>query len=470
MESGSQGALLKVPDAAQGPTDDEDRVDLAKPLLLAGLLAAICLVVVLYQWNEWTPTALFVIPIIVALAIGRYSLLAAVYVATMGVLFGLTAMILGSDPTPVVVPIVLLSCIAVGLGAVAVGTRLRLPTVGTWPTPGWVHFVVVAFLIGLQAVQLLNGQSGLTAQLNGTSDSGSVVSLVVGAGSTMTLMLFLVCLAEGRHALLAAVLMAAQILVFSLGGSRGVGPLSLISIAVAASLVLPATSKWRSKKRLLACLIIGLVAGFGLFNLGAEAKDAATINAKGRIGNSFVFSPDETISKTAERLELNPPLEKAIAAQDDIAVQDALGWQNQVIAVVPRILWPEKPAIDYSQQVSVTVYGLPYGLTSTSISRVGDTLVNFGVGGIIAVGVIVGCALAASERFIRHRRGIVALALAAGLSQEVLAHESPVIIATIGAIRGILLAAVFWWLCQIASTLFSRRGSRAPIDVRASQT
>lgn len=177
-----------------------------KPLLIALLTGLACLTGLMYSWESWPPLAMVVIPGLVAVAIAKYSLLASVYVAALGILYGVTNAILGLELMPEVVPIVLLSALAVGIGAVCAGTKARALPSATWPEPGVVHFIVVAGLMLAQTAELRSGESGLASQLNRTGESGSLLSLVSGAGSTMALMLLAACLARGRNALPAALL------------------------------------------------------------------------------------------------------------------------------------------------------------------------------------------------------------------------------------------------------------------------
>ena len=140
-------------------------------------------------------------------------------------------------------------------------------------------------------------------------------------------------------------------------------------------------------------------------------------------------------------------------------MQEAVSWTFQVEALIPRFIWPDKPVIDYAQRVSVAVYG-EYGRTSSTITTIGDTLVNFKIPGMIIAAVLLGFVLSLAERRVRSSVGLASLVLAAALSYAATgSQEEPLILVVADVLRNILVAAVLWaasnavyrWTAQRAS-------------------
>jgi hypothetical protein len=78
-------------------------------------------------------------------------------------------------------------------------------------------------------------------------------------------------------------------------------------------------------------------------------------------------------------------------------------WSLPALIVVPRVLWPEKPAIDDAAKFSHTYYEIPSDInTSTPITQGGDLFRNFGLvgllGGLLAWGMVIGGWQRAYER------------------------------------------------------------------------
>jgi hypothetical protein len=258
-------------------------------------------------------------------------------------------------------------------------------------------------------------------------------------------MLLIRALGSQARAYLAAALAVIEAVVLSLTGFRGAAASFVVAIIFAATLVMPKSSPWRRPHRAaLAATVLALVALIG-FIAGANVRNVITTQLG---AGTQLFSPDEALSTVSARLDLGPPLQKAIQYQNDSSVDQALSWSTQIQAFIPRFFWQDKPIVDYGQQVSVTVYGLRYGESSSTISTVGDVLVNFKIPGVIILSLLLGLALSLGERQIRKGVGLVSIVLAAVLSYGIVGQEAPLIVTVAGIIRNVLVAAILWRASQ----------------------
>jgi hypothetical protein len=199
---------------------------------------------------------------------------------------------------------------------------------------------------------------------------------------------------------------------------------------------------------------LALVAIAG-FVLGANVRNGVITQLSPTAEGSQLFGLDQAIPIVARRLDLGVPLEQAIRHQNDPSVESALSWTFQVQAFVPRFLWPDKPIIDYGQQVSVTVYGLQYGQSSSTLSTVGDVLVNLKLGGVVIIAFFLGLALTLAERRIGYGTELASAALAAGLSYAIVGQETSVIVTVAALIRNLIVAAILWRTSQVIRRVLS---------------
>jgi hypothetical protein len=269
-------------------------------------------------------------------------------------------------------------------------------------------------------------------------------------------MLLMTALRSEHGVYVAAVLAVLEAVVLSLSGFRGATAVFVIAVILVAALTLPKGSPWRRPHRVsIVATVLALVAVVG-FIVGANVRSGIAAGLGVSSQGTQLFSADQALPIVATRLDLGAALQTAIQYQDDPSLNEALSWSSQVQAFIPRFLWPDKPIIDFGQQVSVTVYGLQPGQSSSTISTIGDTLVNFKIPGVVVVPFVLGLALSLVERRIRKGVGLPSLVLAAGLSYAIVGQEAPLIVTVAGLIRNLLVAAILWGTSQALYRVVSR--------------
>jgi hypothetical protein len=391
-------------------------------------------------------TLLFVTPGLAAWLVRRRSLLVAAYLAQTAIYFGLTSLILGEKRPPQLVAIVVLWSFGAAAGALVGRASGATRTDREWAPPTWPHFALTAGLISVQAFLILSGGVGFAAQLAlGLSTPEGLPGILATAGPVVSLMLLITALGSQRRILGAALLTALQATVLALSGFRGAAVLFIIAIVVAGVLTLPRSSPWRRSRRVVVVVSILVAFAVASFIIGASVRNATATQLGVSSAGTQVVSLEQLFPVVTTRLDLGTALQTAIEFQDSRSVQEAISWTFQVQALIPRFVWPDKPVIDYGQRVSVAVYGYSYGQTSSTITTIGDTLVNFGIPGMIIAAVLLGFVLSLAERRVRGSVGVLSLVLAASLSYAVAgSQESPLILVIGGVIRNLLVAVALW--------------------------
>ena len=405
-------------------------------------------------------TLLFVAPALAAWLVRRRSLLVALYLAQTAVYFGLTSIILREDRPPQLVAIVVMWAFGAAAGAFVVGRGAAAArTDRDWAPPRWPHFALTAGLIAVQAILILSGQVGYGAQLTlGLSTPEGLPGILATAGPVVSLMLLITALGSQRRVSGAVLLTALEATVLALSGFRGTAVYFIMAIVFAGALTLPRSSPWRRSRRLVVVVSILAAVAVAGFIVGANVRNVAATQLDVSSEGTQLFSLDQALPVVTRRLDEGAPLQAAIQFQDSLSVQEAVSWTFQVEALIPRFLWPDKPVIDYGQRVSVAVYG-EYGRTSSTITTIGDTLVNFKIPGMIIAAILLGFVLRLAERRVRSSVGLASLVLAAALSYAATNQESPLILVVTDVLRNILVAAVLWaasnavyrWTAQRAS-------------------
>ncbi|PZS30464.1 MAG: hypothetical protein DLM58_13665 [Pseudonocardiales bacterium] len=182
--------------------------------------------------------------------------------------------------------------------------------------------------------------------------------------------------------------------------------------------------------------------------VSARVKNQTAADLRVSNQGTQLFGFDVSLTDVATRVDLGSPLQQALAYRHDHNTQVAVAWPTQVQAGIPRIFWPGKPIVDYGQQVSVAVYGLRYGESSSFITVIGDTLVNFDVFGVVVGAFLLGLAISRLERRVRRGSGEYSLVLAAVLVNAVLGGEVTLILTLVTAVKSFLVVLTLWIACS----------------------
>jgi hypothetical protein len=425
-------------------------------LAFACLLGAtLCILAALPEWDGWTTPLLLLVPGFLIIVVMRFSIISAGYLALVTVNFGVTSLILGSHWQPGLVSAVLTWSIAITAATLLIGpssSQRAAVASKSWPEPSWSHYALSGGLIGVSLFLALSHSSGYAAQIaTGTSTPTGILGTPSTAAPIITLTLLLNCIRSDRPSRGAIGLAGAQIAALALSGFRGAVGVFIISILVGAALTLPRDSAWRRPSRLVITLPLLLFLTLSGFILAANIKNTAAADLGVTSSGTQLFTSDNAITNTATRMQLASPLNTALKYRDDAAARDAVSWTTQVEAVVPRFLWPEKPTVDYGQRVSVVMYGLVSGHSSSTVTTIGDCLLNFGRIGLLLIGLLVGYAFRwVSARIDAGARGLVILVSVVVIYSS-LNQEQPIALIIVGIIRNIVLVGGLWAVASLVA-------------------
>ena len=452
-ESGLEAATL-LPGTRAKPSNTQVLV-----VLIA--IALICLTTAVPDMRAWQPLMMLLIPATAAWTIRRQSLLVALYLLQVSIYYGLTGLLLGHERPPELVALVILWSAGVTLGGWLVRAksrdqRTRMVTRRIWRPATWLQFILSCLLLGIHALLVFTGQLGYQAQLTLGQSTPTGTLGTLATATPIIILLFLVnALGSGLWIVPAVALALGEAIVFSVSGVRGAGVAFFIEVAILAALVLPVDSPWRRPRRV---VIVGPVLAslvVFIFIAAAGVKNTASSEFRGSVQDSSLSNLDVILT----RLDYGKPLEEAIVNSNNYGVQQAVNWSDQLTAGLPRFLWPEKPVVDYGQKVSVAVYGLKYGESSSFITIIGDTFVNLGTLGVAVGSVMLGLLLSALERRVRAGTGLPTFVLAAALAYSIMNSEATLIFFAITLIRTILVSAALWGM---AGMIGAKRAIKQP--------
>ena len=418
---------------------------------------ALWIPVALPDWNAWTTPLLMVVPGLLTIVVMRFSVISAAYLLQVTVNFGVTSLILGSQWQPALVSAVLVWSLAIAVGTLLGGPASSRRTSAismSWLEPRWPHYMLSAALIGVSLFLTLAQDSGYAAQImNGTSTPTGILGTLSAAAPIFTLALLLSCLGSDGSSAGAIGLAGVQIFVLALSGFRGAAATFILAILVGAALTLPRGSSWRRRSRLLVILPIVLILTISTIVIGANVKNSAA-NILGVSSSGTKLSTlDGALENVTTRFQLASSLDMAVEHRNDATAIEAVSWTTQIQAVVPRFLWQDKPIVDYGQRVSAAIYGPAYGKSSSTVTTIGDGLLNFGLAGLLFIGLLAGYFFRWVAQRINGGAGALSILMAAVAVQSAIGQEQPIILLLIGILRNGLLVGGLW----VAATLIVRR-------------
>jgi hypothetical protein len=422
------------------------------------LFIAMWVPVLVPDWRGWAQPLLLLVPAALAALVWRVSRTTAVYLSQTAIYFGLTSWILGNTVSAVAVSTVMAWSWAIAAGAFfgSVRPARRRPTALT-AHPAWPHVTLVVSFQAIQAYLVLTGQSGYAAQLaSGMLNPMGMLGALSAASPVITLVLVFACLATGRMTGLAIALAITEAGILTASGLRGAGIVFVFAVLIGSLVVLPQDSPWRRPKRLLATGLAALVLAGTMFTLAAAVKNQAAEEAGLVSSGSQLVTADNVVESVTARMDLSSYLERGIQYRDVEIALDAISLDDQARAAIPRFLWPEKPQVDYGHRVASVFFGATSDRTSSTITTVGDTILNLGAFMPLAA-MAFGAAFCLLERMVRGGGSGFTYVVAAVLAYNLVGQEPPLISLLIDALRDLLVVASIWLVCDVIARPRRRR-------------
>jgi hypothetical protein len=400
---------------------------------------------------------------VVCIALGRRSILAAVFCALVTLEFFVAPVLaqIGSDEPRVAPETVYMWLLAVAAGAMMGATRprstLRLANSNNGPIR-WFALAVVC-LMGAQAYLVLSGDQGYAAQIQGVGAPPSFLGTLSNVASVGVLAVCAMWQPGSISRSAVGALVVGEIALLVATGFRGSAPVFILAfiivVVVAQRQHLRAVGFGK-----LAAVAVGLaVVIVGSFTVAAHLKTEAAVAQMGRTDIDFVWTADAVLPQLGQRLDLGPAFWDSSAYFSAVETPDVFSWSNQLIALIPRIFWHDKPIMDWGRQVTFYIYG-SNDRTSSTISTLGDVIVNSGLYGVLIIGIVIGIGLNLIEQRVRARRAgpigcIVFAIFVAGLFQQ----EQPLGLILASGLQGLVVLFLVWRVAVIMSAQSTWRRS-----------
>ena len=263
-----------------------------------------------------------------------------------------------------------------------------------------------------------------------------------------------------------------------LGGFLSYGSAAII--VVCSVLTVSTRSCWRVVLGIVVFTYIGLSIYINYFEHRTEIRKEAWSDVSYRekldtVVNSFVefqlFDPSDPqhLIDLDERLNQNYFVGLAARRIDRGQVAFLKGeslWEG-LIALVPRIFWPEKPVYGGSPQIVSKMTGLRFSSrTSIGVGNVMELQINFGVPGIAVGFLVLGWAIGKLDlkAAIAERRGDLGSAIMYFLPCVAMIQPNGSIVEITGGAAAAFVAAYLWrwlWIHRVGRRLSERRSSHA---------
>ncbi|MFC8502074.1 hypothetical protein ACFUC1_06920 [Pedococcus sp. NPDC057267] len=290
------------------------------------------------------------------------------------------------------------------------------------------------------------GTYGLTGQLAGQS-SGGVIGLLSAVGPAFAAGALISAFSGakasrpkvGRYFSLG--LVGCHCILLTLSGFRGAAPFYLIAIVITGSEIRDrfrrATSQTAARRLVTLGFVGVIIAGF--FLAGAAVRSQV-------VAASGTSAAPQSLRSVISRFDSTVPLSVAWQHRSDESAREAVGIPQQVIAVIPRVLYPEKPVIDYGQRLAVLLYGLPADTRSSeTVTAFGDAILAAGLGAAFLIAVAYTAAFDSLFRFLRSRTSVLGLIIAVNLALSMMSIEGTFVLNVVSVLRTTLTIVVVYY-------------------------
>jgi hypothetical protein len=340
-------------------------------------------------------------------------------------------------------------------------TRLRKPRSAALRTRPIEQSVTPALAVSVVSLvttyALLSANSfGVAGQYATGVSGGGYLGLLAAAGPPSAAGALLTLLgrpsAARRALVVSAGLVVLEAVSLATSGFRGAAPLYIIAVLLCSVGVWGPSKNHSVDKRVFASvLVIGFVTGVYVLGVSVRENAIASAGLKG----SAALSISNILPTVIQRFDESRYIDSAQEFRNDPAALAAVSFRNQVAAIVPRALFPDKGIVDYGQQVGIAIYGEPTSTrNSSTVTTFGDALINLGlVGAVIFLAVYV-FAFDLTDRKLRSVGTLPTLSVRVVIVGAALDLEAPAVLNVIGMVRiSLMMVAMQWVVKKIAGRL-----------------
>lgn len=333
--------------------------------------------------------------------------------------------------------------------------RFRTDVYGHRITPA----VVIATLSLIAEYTLVvQGSFGVAGQYATGDSGGGYLGLLVQIGPASAAGAFLATLGRAKRTtvelVVASAMVALQAVALTFSGFRGAAPLYILAMVLC--YLRPTVVRSRApmgRHVVVATVLFCFVAA--LFLRGASVRQSAASAAGVEAPH---ISLTNALPIVVQRFDESTALAQADQLRGVLAVREAVSLRNQLIAIVPRFIFPSKGNVDYGNRVAIAAFRAPSNTrNSATLTTLGDAIINLGLSGGFAMVAIYVFVVDTVFRRMRRVATVRSLSVRVALVMAALNLEAPVVLNLIGIVRVTITIFVAQWLVARALTPFGSK-------------
>lgn len=330
----------------------------------------------------------------------------------------------------------------------------------SWPVSGLAVPVLskthVGVALAFVAVELglgVSGRLGYEAQVTvGTSTPVGFLGTVASLTGPWVLLVLLIAIRQRQLVGAALLAVGLHAIALVLQGFRGGIIYFAFLTVVLVWIVTVDDQSVRAKWLRVAALPIAVFSALaGFWATAIVKRDSADRHGVSSAGTELWSS--DWLQSLLLRIDLMYAVDVSVSSQDSPLAQEAVDWANFAFVWIPRFLYPDKPVVDYGQGITEMIYGKDY-LSSSTVSWLGDTLINTGEGGVMLFAGLFGAMLVAAERVLPRYRSPFAWAALVSVATASVRLESSLPLMAAQVVRTVVILGCTWWVATRLARLF----------------
>ncbi|MEH6820657.1 MAG: hypothetical protein V7706_12005 [Dietzia psychralcaliphila] len=307
------------------------------------------------------------------------------------------------------------------------------------------HVLVAFVLVAVQIALGVTGQLGYEAQVEtGLSTPLGLLGTIASLAQPWVLLCLAIAVRTGQSVFLASLAAVGQVIALSLQGFRGSSVHYMVWLLVVLWILASNRKLIASVGGRVLSVSVGVIVAISGFWFATIARSDAA-DRLGVASSGTQLLKGGWLETILSRIDMMSYLEVGVRAEESSLAQQAVSWSNYAFVLIPRAIFPEKPIVNYGQDVTTLIYGEDYQSSST-ISWLGDAYLNVGELGILLLAIIFGGVLVFSEKMLPRRSLIFGWTALVAIVIASTNLESSLLLMAFQVVRTVMAVSFLWWL------------------------